>query len=67
METELRNHLLVTTFALQAVVAQLAKQAKSTNPNFEADVEALLMPHLLKSDQPTREATLDAMRNLLRA
>ncbi|GEM_PF-5506757 len=67
METELRNHLLVTTFAMQAVVAQLAKDAMERDSQFAAKVEALLMPSLQKSDQETRDATLAALKNLLAA
>jgi len=67
METDLRNHLLVTTFAMQAVVAQLAKDAMARDSQFAAKAEALLMPSLQKSDQATREATLAALKNLLSA
>ena len=67
METELRNQLLVTTTALQAVVAVLAKKAKEENPNFAVEVESLLTTGLTNADSATRDATLQALRNLLSA
>ncbi len=67
METELRNQLLVTTTALQAVVAVLAKKAKEENPNFAVEVESLLTAGLTNADSATRDATLQALRNLLSA
>lgn len=67
METELRNELLVTTSAMQAIVGLLAKQASIANPNFRAEAEQLLTSHLKNADSATREATVQALRNLLSA
>ena len=67
MEIELRNQLLVTTSALQAVVGQLAKEARAKNPNFAAEAEQLLMTHMPNADPATLQATLKALRSLLSA
>ncbi len=67
METELRNHLLVTTSALQAVVALLAKKVRETDPGFITDAEKLLTDHMQNADEATRTATVQALRNLLSA
>lgn len=67
METELRDRLLVTTSALQAVVVLLAKKVRETDPGFVEEAEKLLTDNLKHSDERTRTATIQALRNLLSA
>jgi len=65
MEIELRNSLLVTTSALQAVVRVLAKRAQAQDPAFKQEVMDTLINAMPGADAATADETRKALLNLL--